>query len=155
MARQASPHSDFDTSRSCAQPVRRVHHLRPGRVGPAQVGLQPRCQPHQLVRMQLQHPARLRAVPAAPVPADGATASPAGALHFLVSNYRILFRIQDLVCRYIGGVGFPAPRGRNSLLRSLGLDRDSSDFQALPRRTLPPLQALDAKRHLLGPLDRS
>jgi hypothetical protein len=42
------------------QPVRCIHHLRPGRVRSAQIGHQPWCQPHQLVRMQLQHPALLR-----------------------------------------------------------------------------------------------
>ena len=62
---------------------------------------------------------------------------------------------KDLVCRYIGGVRFPAPLGSESTAsETLWRDRRKQVFQAFPRRTLPPLQALDAERHFLRPLDR-
>ena len=60
-------------------------------------GHQPWCQPHQLVRMQLQHPA----LPARYRPRQ---------------QLRYPAQDQELHCRYIGGVRFRTPRGLNPLL---------------------------------------
>ena len=58
-----------------------------------------------------------------------------------------------MVCRYIDGVRFRPPWGPDSPLPETSRELRQQDFQPLARLPLPPLQAFDAKSHLLQPLD--
>ena len=125
----------FRHAELAAQPVRCVHDLRPGRVGPSQIGLQPRCQPHQLVRRAAS----------APCPFSGRLPAGTGrsvawlrwprrrsATTFLVSNYRILFRIKTWFVGILVGSVFGPQGVRIHSFGCLGCRPRQAGFPGVP-----------------------
>ena len=161
MARQASPHSGFDTPSSPRN--QSAASTTSGQLGAGVAGITATAAP-SLISSSVDSRSTVPSIRAgfaglvscglagrSDVAWPGA-ALLAGDLHVSgATTVSYLGRI--LVCRYIGGAGFPAPWVGTHCFGRPCRDRGQQDFQALPRRTLLALQALDAQDHLLRPLD--